>query len=196
MGREVLGRVLGPAKGEGNEMAQWVLKANRRVIPRRSVPPLHVAEIHSETEKSKGKLSDELIERRWGTAINPPNPVKDDPDDVWDEYKDDDEDPRIISEIKDTVDTNGRLLDQQPAYDRLINAELQLQLGEELVPGKVIQRAVDPEGRATGEYHENPMLNSHIYEVEFHDGQVEEYAANVIAETCSPKSTLKASQLQ
>ena len=26
--REVLGRVLGPASGEGNEMAQWVLKAN------------------------------------------------------------------------------------------------------------------------------------------------------------------------
>ena len=29
--REVLGRVLGPGQGEGNEMAQWVLKANGRV---------------------------------------------------------------------------------------------------------------------------------------------------------------------
>ena len=26
--RETLGRVLGPAKGEGNEVAQWILKAN------------------------------------------------------------------------------------------------------------------------------------------------------------------------
>ena len=34
---EVLGRVLGPARGEGNEMAQWVLKANGRVVPRRSL---------------------------------------------------------------------------------------------------------------------------------------------------------------
>ena len=34
MPREVLGRVLGPAKGEGNEMAQWVLKANGNVVPR------------------------------------------------------------------------------------------------------------------------------------------------------------------
>ena len=32
--REVLGRVLGPAQGEGNEMAQWVLKANGKVVPR------------------------------------------------------------------------------------------------------------------------------------------------------------------
>ena len=31
---EVLGQVLGPAQGEGNEMAQWVLKANGRVVPR------------------------------------------------------------------------------------------------------------------------------------------------------------------
>ena len=34
---EVLGRVLGPARGEGNEMAQWVLKANGRVMPRQSL---------------------------------------------------------------------------------------------------------------------------------------------------------------
>ena len=35
--REVLGQVLGPARGEGNEMAQWVLKANGRVVSRRSL---------------------------------------------------------------------------------------------------------------------------------------------------------------
>ena len=34
---EVLGRVLGPARGECNEMAQWVLKANGKVVPRRSL---------------------------------------------------------------------------------------------------------------------------------------------------------------
>ena len=31
---EVLGRVLGPTRGEGNEMTQWVLKANGQVVPR------------------------------------------------------------------------------------------------------------------------------------------------------------------
>ena len=38
--REILGRILGPAKGEGNEMAQWVLKANGQVVPRRTTRPL------------------------------------------------------------------------------------------------------------------------------------------------------------
>ena len=31
--KEVLGRVLGPARGAGNEMAQWIIKANGRVVP-------------------------------------------------------------------------------------------------------------------------------------------------------------------
>ena len=51
--REVLGRVLGPARGTGNEMCQWVLKANGRVVPRRSVRRLQVAEIHSAVEIKK-----------------------------------------------------------------------------------------------------------------------------------------------
>ena len=32
--QEVLGGVLGPSCGEGNEMAQWVLKVNGNVMPR------------------------------------------------------------------------------------------------------------------------------------------------------------------
>ena len=34
---EVLGWVLGSAQGEGNEMAQWILMANGRIVPRQSL---------------------------------------------------------------------------------------------------------------------------------------------------------------
>eukprot|EP00957_Ditylum_brightwellii_P097231 7405187-Ditylum_brightwellii.AAC.1 len=51
--QEVLGRVLGPARGEGNEMAQWVLKANGKVVPRRTCRLLHTDETHSEQEKKQ-----------------------------------------------------------------------------------------------------------------------------------------------
>lgn len=51
--REVLGRVLGPATGAGNKMAQWVLKANGVVVPRHSLRPLQVAELHNMEEKEK-----------------------------------------------------------------------------------------------------------------------------------------------
>ena len=181
--REVLGRILGPAKGEGNEMAQWVLKANGKVVPRRTCRPLTVAETHSAQEQRKQTIFDGLIERRWGTSINPP---KLDPDnneqDKYEEYEDNDEVTRTVPEIEDSVDANGQLLNQLPAYDKIIHSEVALQLGESISTGKVTKRALGPDGRTAGTYDDNPMLNSIVYEVEFPDGQVKEYAANIIAE--------------
>ena len=69
--KEVLGRVLGPARGAGNEMAQWILKVNGRVVPRRSLRPLKVDEIHSPVEVKKREVFDEIIKRRWGTPMTP-----------------------------------------------------------------------------------------------------------------------------
>ena len=57
-----------------------------------------------------------------------------------------------------------------------------LQQGEDTVKGKVIGRAVGPHGEQLGSYDDNPLLNSVVYEVEFPDGQVKEYSANIIAE--------------
>ena len=48
--KEVLGRVLGPARGAGNEMAKWIPKANGRDVSRRSLRPIKVDEIHSPVE--------------------------------------------------------------------------------------------------------------------------------------------------
>jgi hypothetical protein len=43
--KEQLGRCLGPTKNEGNEMAQWVLKDNGKVLPRRTLRRLSTAEL-------------------------------------------------------------------------------------------------------------------------------------------------------
>ena len=51
-----------------------------------------------------------------------------------------------------------------------------------MVTGKIIQRTIGSDGQVTGTYDNNPFLNSIIYDVEFPDGQVKEYAANFIAE--------------
>ena len=51
-----------------------------------------------------------------------------------------------------------------------------------MVTGKVTQRTFEPDGQVTGTFENNPYLNSIIYDVEFPDGQVEEYAANITAE--------------
>ena len=51
-----------------------------------------------------------------------------------------------------------------------------------MVTGKVTQRTIGPDGQVTGTHDNNPFLYSIIYDVEFPDGQVKEYAANIIAE--------------
>jgi hypothetical protein len=55
-------------------------------------------------------------------------------------------------------------------------------MGEEMSVGKVIQGALGPDGTVAGNYDENPILNTMIYDVEFPNGDIKEYAANIIAE--------------
>ena len=49
----VLGRCLGPAKNEGNEMTQWVQKQNGQIVPRRTMQRLTPEEWARETEIKK-----------------------------------------------------------------------------------------------------------------------------------------------
>jgi hypothetical protein len=94
--------------------------------------------VHSEQEQENRKIFDALIERRWGSSINPKY-TEPDPEDTeeYDEYEDEDEEARVVPNIEDTVDTNGKLLNQHPAYDQIINAEVSLQMGDKMVTGKV-----------------------------------------------------------
>ena len=76
----------------------------------------------------------------------------------------------------------GRILEQQPAFDKIINAEVMIQNGDEMAMRKVTRRSLDADGRTTGTNHDNPFLNTITYDVELPDGQVKEYSANIIAE--------------
>ena len=144
-----------------------------------------MSEIHSPSEVKKHKTIDHLIKRRWGTSINPLKDPVEDPIDENDGSGDVDDNikPQLPSpDIENSVNHNGWLLNQHPGYDRLLNAEVQLQLGEEYVMGKVRRRALGPDGSTIRKYDNNPYLNSIMYEVEFINGQVKKYGANIIAE--------------
>eukprot|EP00957_Ditylum_brightwellii_P016157 1216380-Ditylum_brightwellii.AAC.1 len=56
----------------------------------------------------------------------PPETIPDDKDPYDDDDDDDDEKSRSLPEMAETVDANGTLIDQQPAYDKIINVEVQL----------------------------------------------------------------------
>ena len=92
-------------------MAQWVLKANDNVVPRRTARPLGVDEKHSSLEAKKRETFDALIEKRWGKVITPPQISKDETE-SWEEYHDKEELPQHIPESEDVVDATGKLLCQ------------------------------------------------------------------------------------
>eukprot|EP00957_Ditylum_brightwellii_P051392 3897328-Ditylum_brightwellii.AAC.1 len=58
--------------------------------------------------------------------MNPPPETTSNGRNPYDEYEDDDEKARSLPKIEETVDATGTLIDQQPAYDKIINAEVQL----------------------------------------------------------------------
>ena len=47
---------------------------------------------------------------------------------------------------------------------------------------KVLRRSVDEEGNLVGTFSDTPALNTLLYDVEFPDGAVKQYAANIIAQ--------------
>ena len=93
-------------------------------------------------------------------------------DKIWEGNEDDYESAKIIPDTKDAIDSRGSHLNQQPAYDKLINAEFQLHHDNKIRYGNFKKQALNPDYQTTGIYDENPMLNSIIYEVKFEDVHV------------------------
>jgi hypothetical protein len=62
-----------------------------------------------------------------GNIHQPPKPDPDDDEhNEYEEYEDDDEVARKVPDIEDSVDANGMLLNQLPAYDKIIHSEVAL----------------------------------------------------------------------
>ena len=91
--------------------------------------------------------------------------------------------------VFDEDDLQGTDLSEDPAssyepevMDGYITAQVLLPRNDEMILGTVIERSVDEHGVPIGRSNNNPILDSREYRVEFEDGEVLEYAANVIAE--------------
>ena len=70
-------RVLGPTKNDGNEMAQWRLKANGNIVPRRSVVHLKTSQMNNNEEILKRNVFTNCIRKGYGDSINlTPFPIK------------------------------------------------------------------------------------------------------------------------
>ena len=109
-------------------MAQWILKRKGRVVSRRSTFPLRTNEIFNNSEEKKRKFFDELIELRWGSSLNYPMNFTKTKEQEFEEYSYADEEAQVIPDVEDVFDNAGKRINQQPAYDKIIHAEIAFQL--------------------------------------------------------------------
>ena len=83
--------------------------------------------------------------------------------------------------MDDTIYAAENAINQQPVYEKITQGKQILPQGEKLRMAKVYGRTVSPDGKTIVTFHDNNIFNLIVYDVEFPDGQVQEYAANVIA---------------
>ena len=88
--------------------------------------PLQLAERYSSVELKNREIFNDLIRRRWIESLTPARTDIKADEDVFIEYEDDEEEPIIIPAIEDFFDSTSRLINHQPFYYRLINAEVKL----------------------------------------------------------------------
>ena len=121
-------------------MAQWILKPNGSVVPRRTVRPLRTEEVHSPIEIKKREIFDALIRQELGNSwIHKSSTIEETgvDDDPWEEYHDNEQFQVNIPDIEEAVDASGKLINQQPAYDKVLNMEVQMQFNDAVQNGVV-----------------------------------------------------------
>ncbi len=170
----VLGRWLGPTDDIGSAMTAAILKSNGQVVYRRTFRPLTPEELADPVQVKHRQEFDESV----AEALGPGMQVEDLPPDAetpeFDLYGDDDgEDHQHVPEPEPTPDT----------ADEYLNAEVLLPKDGTMQTGKVKSRKRDKDGNIKGTKNANPILDTRQYEVEFPDGDIASYSANVIAES-------------
>lgn len=175
--KEVYGKWLGPAKDIGPAMTAKILKANGQVIYTSSYRPLNEHELTDDGEKERRAT----IEKEILATIGPPISESD-----LKEASIDAETPEY-EPYDDDVDGSSPLLsdsnDATPEdADNYVGASVNLPFGGTMLAGTVKRRTRDEEGNITGKAHQNPILDTRVYDVEFPGGQMAEFSANAIAE--------------
>ena len=175
-------------------MSQHVLMESGEVIPVQTLCSLTQNEVGNPNEKKRQNQFDERILKRFGDSRNPPDNWLErrrrtgDPEQYTDtdskvSQTDDDIAHKVYTNQDGKDEHTIPEVDDMPDLDWFLDAEVLLpQDGEHMQTARVIGRSLDKDGHPVGIYNANPILNTRIYDVEFPDGSIKQYSANLIAE--------------
>lgn len=175
--KRTIGRWIGVAHRVGQAMCYWVLPPSGIPIARTTVQAITKEELATREVLEQIREYDIEIKSKLGQVDD-----KADPSELRLFFEDEDDDELDNIPFEPEARTPNVDDFEADAYDALLLAEPLLPRGPTLVPARVIGRKRDSDGNPIGNYHSNPLLNTRIYLVEFDDGHVAEYSANVIAE--------------
>jgi len=182
----LLGRYLGPSTDIGPAMSAKILKPNGQVVHRSTLRALTPDEWDSPDEIKARSEFDEAVKLKLGEAKS-----EDPLDDLdvetpsYETYQDDQEEPHQMPDRDDV---------SEDYWDKYLNAEVLLPIGDRQQTGVVKERKRDASGALKGKAHSNPILDTRSYVVEFPDGQEAEYSANVIAKSMHSQCDLDGNQ--
>ena len=88
-------------------------------------------------------------------------------------YDDADNGKTPLAQDIDRVDTD--------THDQYVGDQVELPIGDKMPTGKVVGRKQDFDGEAKGTTNTKPILDTRMYDVNFPNGEITEYLANVIA---------------
>ena len=175
--KRTIGRWIGIAHRVGQAMCYWVLPPSGIPIARTTVQAITKEELSTREVLEQIYEYDAEIKTKLGQVDE-----EADPRELRLYYEDEEDDE--VDNIPFEPEARMPNVDdyEADAYDSLLLAEPLLPRGPTLVPARVIGRKRDGDSNPIGNYHSNPLMNTRIYLVEFDNGHVAEYSANVIAE--------------
>ena len=197
LGKETLGRWLGVLHKIGQLMSYWILTIAGMVVSCVTVQRLTNAEKKTDEWKARMKECDAAIRDRL-EIMDSDLSIQASKVPKWNQLSIKDDDPEFVEEFRRVIDekTIPYSKDDQihshnkdsslapPINDGFLNMEVGLPRGDDdaLMHAIVKKRKLDDNGLQIGTYHNNPLLDTRAYEVEYSDGTIKILTANIIAE--------------
>ena len=183
-GEAKLGRFLGIASEMANIMTYHILGQHGSVLSSGTVS--RVTELEKKTESTAEKMKE--FSNLIANQFNEPRLVStsEKPDlTLWGDLLEDDSDfAAEFNRLYDNGDVREADDEFSPdSFDAYLNMELAIDRGGENPEfARVTKRLKDKNGLPIGTANDNPILDTRMYEVEYHDGHRQALSANIIAQ--------------
>jgi hypothetical protein len=181
--RELMGRWIGVAHNVGQAMCFWILPKSGVPIARTTVRGVTESELQSTQVHQEVKAYDEAIQRKIGDIHLSEDSLSFEVGSKELEQALNDADDDGFNESFEPEADRPEMDDfDEETLDNLLASEVVLPKGDYQFVGKVIGRKRDANGNLIGRANHNPILDTRVYKVEFPDGTISDYSANILAE--------------